>query len=74
MRCQRPWAKYETRERSPKIRIEILVPVFRGRMDVALDILEKDTPDVFNHNLESVPSLYKKIRPGSDCQWSLDLL
>ncbi len=50
------------------------MPVFRGRMDVALDILEKDTPDVFNHNLESVPSLYKKIRPGSDYQWSLDLL
>ncbi|MDF1691250.1 MAG: lipoyl synthase [Zhongshania sp.] len=64
----------ETRERSPKIRIEILVPDFRGRMDIALDILEKEAPDVFNHNLESVPSLYKKIRPGSDYQWSLDLL
>ncbi len=64
----------ETRERSSKIRIEILVPDFRGRMDVALDILEKEAPDVFNHNLESVPSLYKKIRPGSDYQWSLDLL
>lgn len=64
----------ETRERSPKIRIEILVPDFRGRMDVALDILVKEAPDVFNHNLESVPSLYKKIRPGSDYQWSLDLL
>ncbi|WP_372865374.1 lipoyl synthase [Spongiibacter sp.] len=64
----------ETRERSPGIRIEVLVPDFRGRMDVALDILEKEAPDVFNHNLESVPSLYKKIRPGSDYQWSLDLL
>ncbi|MFT5888121.1 MAG: lipoic acid synthetase [Zhongshania sp.] len=64
----------ETRERSPEIRIEVLVPDFRGRMDVALDILEKEAPDVFNHNLESVPSLYKKIRPGSDYQWSLDLL
>ena len=64
----------ETRERSPNIRVEILVPDFRGRMDVALDILANEAPDVFNHNLESVPSLYKKIRPGSDYQWSLDLL
>ncbi len=64
----------ETRQRSPGIRIEVLVPDFRGRMEVALDILEKEAPDVFNHNLESVPSLYKKIRPGSDYQWSLDLL
>jgi lipoic acid synthetase len=43
-------------------------------MDVALEILTQAPPDVFNHNLESVPSLYKKIRPGSDYQWSLDLL
>ena len=64
----------ETRKRSEGIRIEVLVPDFRGRMDVALDILEQEAPDVFNHNLESVPSLYKKIRPGSDYQWSLDLL
>lgn len=64
----------ETRQRSPAIRIEILVPDFRGRMDIALDILAGESPDVFNHNLESVPSLYKKIRPGSDYQWSLDLL
>lgn len=64
----------ETRARSPEIRIEVLVPDFRGRMDIALDILEQEAPDVFNHNLESVPSLYKKIRPGSDYQWSLDLL
>lgn len=64
----------ETRARTPGIRVEVLVPDFRGRMDVALDILEGEAPDVFNHNLESVPSLYKKIRPGSDYQWSLDLL
>ncbi len=64
----------ETRLKSPNIKIEILVPDFRGRMDVALDILAAEPPDVFNHNLESVPSLYKKIRPGSDYQWSLDLL
>jgi len=64
----------EMRERSPAMHIEVLVPDFRGRMDIALDILAEDAPDVFNHNLESVPSLYKKIRPGSDYQWSLDLL
>ncbi len=64
----------ETRERSPGIRVEVLVPDFRGRMEVALDTLAAEPPDVFNHNLESVPSLYKKIRPGSDYQWSLDLL
>ena len=62
------------REKNPHIKIEVLVPDFRGRMDVALDILAQDAPDVFNHNLESVPSLYKKIRPGSDYQWSLDIL
>ena len=64
----------ETRARSEGIRIEVLVPDFRGRMDIALDILAAEPPDVFNHNLESVPSLYRKIRPGSDYQWSLDLL
>jgi lipoic acid synthetase len=64
----------ETRARSDKIQIEVLVPDFRGRMDVALDILKDTPPDVFNHNLETVPSLYKKVRPGSDYQWSLDLL
>jgi len=63
-----------TRRLSPQIKIEILVPDFRGRMDVALEILTQALPDVLNHNLESVPSLYKKIRPGSDYQWSLDLL
>jgi lipoic acid synthetase len=64
----------QTRRLSPQIQIEILVPDFRGRMDVALEILTRAPPDVLNHNLESVPSLYKKIRPGSDYQWSLNLL
>jgi lipoic acid synthetase len=64
----------ETRRLNPDIQLEILVPDFRGRMDVALEIMSKSPPDVFNHNLESVPTLYKKIRPGSDYQWSLDLL
>jgi len=64
----------ETRRLNPDIQLEILVPDFRGRMDVALNIMSKSPPDVFNHNLESVPTLYKKIRPGSDYQWSLDLL
>lgn len=63
-----------TREASPNIRVEVLVPDFRGRMDIALDILAAEPPDVFNHNLETVPDFYKKIRPGSDYQWSLDLL
>jgi lipoic acid synthetase len=63
-----------TRRLSPQIQIEILIPDFRGRMDVALEVLTQAPPDVLNHNLESVPSLYKKIRPGSDYQWSLDLL
>jgi lipoic acid synthetase len=64
----------QTRELNPDLKIEILTPDFRGRMDVALEIMTQAPPDVFNHNLESVPSLYKKIRPGSDYQWSLDLL
>jgi lipoic acid synthetase len=62
------------RARNPGIRIEVLVPDFRGRMDRALEILIKSPPDVFNHNLETVPGLYKKVRPGSDYAWSLDLL
>ena len=64
----------ETRRLNPDIKIEILTPDFRGRMDVALEIMTQAPPDVFNHNLESVPSLYKKIRPGSDYLWSLKLL
>jgi lipoic acid synthetase len=62
------------RKYSPDIRIEVLVPDFRGRMDRALEILTRTPPDVFNHNLETVPALYKKVRPGSDYEWSLDLL
>lgn len=62
------------RELNPDIKIEILVPDFRGRKDRALGILRAAPPDVFNHNLETVPRLYKKARPGSDYQWSLELL
>lgn len=62
------------REASPEIKIEILVPDFRGRLDVALEILRKAPPDVMNHNLETVPRLYKQARPGSDYQNSLSLL
>ncbi len=62
------------RERTPKTKIEILVPDFRGRMERALDNLDKALPDVFNHNLETAPRLYKQARPGSDYQWSLDLI
>lgn len=62
------------REHNTDTRIEILVPDFRGRMDRALDILRQAPPDVFNHNLETIPRLYKKARPGSDYQWSLTLL
>ena len=64
----------ETRERLPSIQIETLVPDFRGRMDIALDILKDTPPDVFNHNLETVPRLYKQVRPGADYAWSLELL
>lgn len=62
------------REKSPQTRIEVLVPDFRGRMDIALQILQQTPPDVMNHNLESVPRLYPAVRPGADYQWSLDLL
>ncbi len=62
------------RRHNPSTRIEVLVPDFRGRMDRALEILNSAPPDVFNHNLETVPGLYKKVRPGSDYAWSLNLL
>jgi len=62
------------REASPNIKIEILVPDFRGRLDVAMAILNASPPDVMNHNLETVPRLYKQARPGSDYQNSLNLL
>jgi len=64
----------ETRQLMPDIKIEVLVPDFRGRMEVALEALAVEPADVFNHNLESVPRLYRQIRPGSDYQWSLELL
>jgi lipoic acid synthetase len=54
--------------------IEVLVPDFRGRMETAVEILSATPPDVFNHNLETVPRLYKKARPGADYKWSLELL
>lgn len=62
------------RERSPGIKLETLVPDYRGRMDIALEITAASPPDVFNHNMETVPRLYKAVRPGSDFEWSLDLL
>ncbi|MEX3582518.1 MAG: lipoyl synthase [Burkholderia sp.] len=62
------------REHSPETRIEILTPDFRGRLDRALGILNAAPPDVMNHNLETVPRLYKEARPGSDYAHSLKLL
>ncbi len=62
------------RERSPATQIEVLVPDFRGRLDRALAILEAAPPDIMNHNLETVPRLYKQARPGSDYAHSLRLL
>jgi lipoic acid synthetase len=62
------------RELSPATRIEVLVPDFRGRLDIALDILAGNPPDVMNHNLETVPRLYKQARPGADYVNSLALL
>ena len=64
----------EIRKLSPDVLLETLVPDYRGRMDVALAITAAEPPDVFNHNLETVPRLYKAARPGSDYQWSLTLL
>lgn len=62
------------RASSPHIQIESLVPDFRGRMEIALDTLSEAPPDVFNHNIETVPRLYKQVRPGSDYAFSLQLL
>ena len=64
----------ELRAYNPATRIEVLVPDFRGRMERALAIFDEAPPDIFNHNLETVPRLYRRARPGSDYQWSLDLL
>ena len=62
------------RELSPATRIEVLVPDFRGRLDAALELLSAAPPDVMNHNLETVPRLYKQARPGADYNNSLNLL
>jgi lipoic acid synthetase len=62
------------RRQTPATKIEILVPDFRGRMDKAIAILAAQPCDVFNHNLETVPRLYKQARPGADYAGSLDLL
>ncbi|HEY0847508.1 MAG TPA: lipoyl synthase [Noviherbaspirillum sp.] len=64
----------DVRALSPKTRIEILTPDFRGRMDRALEALKAAPPDVMNHNLETVPRLYKEARPGADYEFSLTLL
>ncbi|WP_019024959.1 MULTISPECIES: lipoyl synthase [unclassified Thioalkalivibrio] len=64
----------EVRKLNPTTKIEILVPDFRGRMDRALEIMHQAPPDVFNHNLETIPRLYREARPGADYQWSLELL
>lgn len=64
----------KTRELNPNTKIEVLVPDFRGRMEVALDNLSHALPDVFNHNVETTKRLYKQVRPGSDYFWSMQLL
>ena len=62
------------RAESPRIKIEVLVPDYRGRMERALEVTGTELPDVFNHNIETVPRLYKQARPGSDYAHSLQLL
>ncbi|MSQ50681.1 MAG: lipoyl synthase [Betaproteobacteria bacterium] len=62
------------REHSPTTTIEVLVPDFRGRMERALEVLEAEPPDVMNHNLETVPRLYREARPGGNYAHSLSLL
>ncbi|TPW16931.1 MAG: lipAH, partial [Halothiobacillaceae bacterium] len=62
------------RRHSPQTQIEVLVPDFRGRMEIALEVLSAAPPDVFNHNLETIPRLYKQARPGADYRWSLTLI
>lgn len=64
----------EVRTQCPTTKIEVLVPDFRGRMEIALDKLGTSLPDVFNHNVETVARLYKAVRPGSDYAWSLALI
>jgi lipoic acid synthetase len=62
------------RAAAPGIQIEVLVPDFRGRLEPALEALAVAPPDVFNHNLETVPRLYRAVRPGADYAWSLELI
>lgn len=64
----------ESKALSPTLQVEILVPDFRGRMEPALEILTETAPDVFNHNMETIPRLYREARPGANYQWSLKLL
>ena len=64
----------ESRLLSPDLKVEVLVPDFRGRMEPALTILSDTPPDVFNHNMETIPRLYREARPGTNYQWSLKLL
>lgn len=64
----------EIRTLNPEAKVEILVPDFRGRMDIALRLMRECPPDVFNHNIETAPRLYQAMRPGSDYQHSLMLL
>ena len=64
----------QIRRLNPNISVEILVPDFRGRLDKAIDILFESPPNVFNHNLETIPRLYKQARPGADYLHSLNLL
>jgi lipoic acid synthetase len=64
----------EARHLTPGLKVEVLVPDFRGRMGPALDTLSATPPDVFNHNLETVPRLYREARPGANYLWSLKLL
>lgn len=64
----------EARALSPNLQVEVLTPDFRGRMDEALQHFEAEAPNVFNHNLETVPRLYRQARPGANYKWSLKLL
>ncbi|VVM24874.1 Lipoate synthase [uncultured Gammaproteobacteria bacterium] len=64
----------QIRQTTPQVKIEVLTPDFRGRMEKALEVFATCPPDVFNHNLETVPSLYPKVRPGADYAYSLKLL
>ncbi|EAR59635.1 lipoyl synthase [Neptuniibacter caesariensis] len=64
----------EARAISDDLKVEILVPDFRGKLDPALEALSSQIPDVLNHNMESVPRLYDHVRPGADYHWSLNLL